>query len=134
MNVVPSVGPYPLMIRVPARRSRPFLTCATDSASPPIRSCFTPTSASGASSTTALNSDAVSHSVVTPSRLNSSPSSRAVGTRPGYNTHRPPCSNGPHSSSVDASNVTGASCRNTSSGPKLRVVHPEQKPQHTPDA
>src|SRR6185436_6142184 len=55
-----------------------------------------------------------------------SPSSPAVGTRPGYRTSRPPCSNAPQISKVDASNVTGASCRNTSSGPNSAYPGPKR--------
>src|SRR5574341_313121 len=112
------------MIRVPPSASRPRLTCLTDNASPPISNCFNPRSAVGSSSITALNNDAVSHSVVTPSRSIASPSSPAVGTPSRYKTHFPPCSSGPHSSSVEASNDTGANCKNTSSGPNSAYSTP----------
>ena len=106
-----SVGPYPLISRVVgpsklnARR-----TCGTDRASPPISNCSIPRSACGRSSMTALNSDAVSHSIWTRCRLSSRSSSAKSGTPPGNSTQQPPCSSGPQISSVDASNEIGANC------------------------
>jgi hypothetical protein len=83
-----------------------------DSASPPVNSWRSPASSPGSSSTTELNSAAVSHAEVTPCAAIARASPRPVGIGSRYTTQAPPCSSGPHSSSVDASNPSGAAWRN----------------------
>ena len=115
MNVVLSVGPYPLMRRVVGSAASARRTCATDKASPPTNSCSIGTSVWGASSTTALNNEVVSHSAFTRCLRITALNRAGAGTRSGNNTHRPPCTSAPQTSNVEASKAGGASCSQTCS-------------------
>src|SRR6476646_10076497 len=103
VNVVPSVGPYPLMIATCPSRSNPLCTWIRDSASPPINNCLKPTRLSGDSSITALYSDAVSHIVLTPSPTMACFKSSGIRFLCPSTTQRPPLSSAPQISNVEAS-------------------------------
>src|SRR5437763_1354775 len=65
----------------------------------------------GASARVALNSEAVSHAVVTCCCWIRAPMRAGVGRRSGNRTQRAPCSKAPHSSKVEASKEMGAMCK-----------------------
>jgi hypothetical protein len=117
VNVVFSVGPYPLTNVVAGARSIARRTCCGESASPPVRICVSPERHAGDSSTSALKYDAVSHAEVTPSRRTSAASSAAVSGPGPATTQRPPFRSGAQISRVDASNDVGARWSHVSSGP-----------------
>src|SRR5262249_7873163 len=108
----------PFTIRTPSSSSYALFTCFTDSASPPINSCFKPLRLPAPSSTTAFNRLPVSHSVAPPSPSISPPISFPVPTPPQLpSPPPPPRHNAPQIANVDASNDTGANCPMLSSSP-----------------
>src|SRR6185437_6920145 len=117
LNVVFSVGPYPLITFTPATPSTTFFTCLADSTSPPASSCLIPFNPSTPPSTTAFSRLPVSHAVLTPlcsitSTTSSTPSRPLRAT-----TSRPPFKSAPQISNVDASKAIGAYCNITSCSP-----------------
>ncbi len=95
-----------------------FATAAGDSASPPDSSWPSGARPVTFASTIWWNRPAVRNSDVTPSAASTSPSSSGEGTRRGSITSLAPFSSAPQISSVEASNAAGASCSQTSCGPK----------------
>src|SRR5215831_2605339 len=117
LNVVFSVGPYPLISLRPAQLSRYVLALSTITTSPPANIYFTPDRSSSLSLTMASNSAAVNHNIVTCSPLTTLPISSSDGGPAGIITSLPPFSSAPQISNVDTSKDAGEICNTTSSVP-----------------
>src|SRR5260370_29273360 len=104
VNVVFSVGPYPLIIDVLPACLRKSRTWREDKTSPPARSWLRVRSPSGCSSTIKWKIAAVSHSVVTQCLRTARTKSCSDEDSGGISTTQLPLRRAPHISKVDASN------------------------------